>query len=124
MRLRCIKATIYLHLSRDKTFFVYGCNNACTEIQILYLQRPSSPGVCPFPQVRWSPNEGAKLTHKVHRFQICVLLYIPPYFICVPQILPVPELCWDRTQSRKLKFRYGARNRFQKPSLELSSQAT
>jgi hypothetical protein len=27
-------------------------------------------------------------------------------------------------QSRKLKSRYGARNRFQEPSLELSSQAT
>jgi hypothetical protein len=27
-------------------------------------------------------------------------------------------------QSRKLKSRYGARNQFQEPSLELSSQAT
>jgi hypothetical protein len=27
-------------------------------------------------------------------------------------------------QSQKLKFRYGARNRFQEPSLELCSQAT
>jgi hypothetical protein len=30
----------------------------------------------------------------------------------------------DRVQRRKLKSRYGARNRFQEPSLELSSQAT
>jgi hypothetical protein len=29
-----------------------------------------------------------------------------------------------RAQSWKLKTRYGARNRFQEPSLELSSQAT
>jgi hypothetical protein len=29
-----------------------------------------------------------------------------------------------RPPSRKLKSRYGARNRFQEPSLELSSQAT
>ena len=28
------------------------------------------------------------------------------------------------TQSRKLKSRYGARNQFQEPSLELSGQAT
>jgi hypothetical protein len=28
------------------------------------------------------------------------------------------------SQSRKLKSRYGARNQFQEPSLELSSQAT
>ncbi len=29
-----------------------------------------------------------------------------------------------RRQSRNLKSRYGARNRFQEPSLELSGQAT
>jgi hypothetical protein len=34
------------------------------------------------------------------------------------------EVVVPARQSRKLKSRYGARNRFQEPSLELSSQAT
>ncbi len=34
---------------------------------------------------------------------------------------PIPR---NQFLSRKLKSRYGARNRFQEPSLELSSQAT
>jgi hypothetical protein len=34
------------------------------------------------------------------------------------------NISFDNDQSQTLKSRYGARNRFQEPSLELSSQAT
>jgi hypothetical protein len=49
----------------------------------------------------------------------------PALFHAVDECKPEPECVKVyRAQSRKLKFRYGARNRFQEPSLELSSQAT
>jgi hypothetical protein len=38
--------------------------------------------------------------------------------------LPLGELEFGVGQSRKVKSRYGTRNRFQEPSLELSSKAT
>ncbi len=43
---------------------------------------------------------------------------IPTRFLVPIDFLKIPA------QSRKLKSRYGAKNRFQEPSLELSSQAT